>query len=319
MAQGPGSGNARGGGRIVVALAVALAAVPALAAPAAAGGVRSAPTASISLGDLVLDPGERGYQGALPVTVTNTGTTASDFGVLVHEPVGGSFEGTDPMWACGYQTPVDNRRVVSCGVPGGPLDPGEQRSFTVTFHALTTPRPYAMTFEGGSAAVQSSDGVLELDRASFLTRFRSTSGSLTDPQPYVQDQLTDASIVAADDVTLTRQPDGTYTGWIPVTVRYGGDARHDGLWAEASLPGGVVVVRAEPELGIGTFTSFAAGEDFMPGEERDIDVLLRAPAEAVPGVIGTGAFTLGTVFGFDEVPDVDPSDNTVTFGITAVE
>ncbi|WP_141725436.1 hypothetical protein [Micromonospora pallida] len=59
----------------------------------------AAPTgdpASLTLGRLVLDPTSRGYQGSLPVTVTNESDVAEYFYVRIVEPVAGSFRALDP-------------------------------------------------------------------------------------------------------------------------------------------------------------------------------------------------------------------------------
>lgn len=306
---------------LLAAAGIALAfAAPAAAAPSAVPATAAPPAvaASVSVGQLVLDPGERGYQGTLPVTVTNRGTTARSFDVVVLEPVAGSFGRLDPSEPCLYQGVVNGRRLTGCSVPGGELQPGERRSFTVSFHALTTPRPYAMTVGGGYVAIPGPDG--ELDRDGFNTRFRSTSGSLANPRRYVQDRAPDASIgTAADTVTLTRQPDGTYGGRIRVTVRYGGDAGHDFLYVRAALPEGVWIDGTDPQDSPSFSDWFdVPGYRFMAGEERSFDVLVAAGEETVPGDLGEVTLDLTTKFDADDLVDVDPSDNNLTFGVTAV-
>ncbi|WP_433551620.1 hypothetical protein ACQP08_29415 [Micromonospora zamorensis] len=62
---------------------------PAVAAPAGTG------DATISMGRLILDPTERGYQGSVELTVTNTGSENDYLYYKMREPVPGAFEFLD--------------------------------------------------------------------------------------------------------------------------------------------------------------------------------------------------------------------------------
>ncbi|MEW2381118.1 hypothetical protein AB0873_03325 [Micromonospora sp. NPDC047707] len=295
-----------------LALAAVATASPAVAAPAPA-------TASIEAGRLVLDPTDRGYRGSLPVTVTNLGTTATYYSVTFVEPVGGSFEGLTPEEACVFNGLVDNRRQINCMVPGSLLEPGERRTFSVNFHALTPTRDVAMITKGGRVSVNSGDGRDDVaDRERFNTLFRSTTGSLRNPVPYVQDQQADVSITTAGAVTLTPQEDGSYLGRLPATVTWDGDAAHEHLSVEATgLPAGVMIWGTDPQDLPSFFTWFAVpGEQFIDGETRTFDVLLRAEPGTVPGALGTVTFDLDTMWDGNVVPDPDPADNTASFTVT---
>ncbi|WP_200206147.1 hypothetical protein [Micromonospora coerulea] len=311
----------RTGRRLATVLLGPAAAVLALAAPAAAAPAATF-DADVSVGRLVLDPTERGYRGTLPVTVTNRGTTGTYFSVTIVEPVAGSIGNLSPDSACGFQGLVENRRVVNCLVPGPDLRPGERRSFSVAFQALTTPRDVAMIAQGGQVSVNPGDGSPEVaDQESFAALFRSTSGSLRNPVPYVQDTQARASISTAGAATLVRQEDGSYLGRLPVTVRWAGDAAHDLLFVDATaLPAGVAIWGTDPEDLPSFFTNFVVpGGRFMAGEQRNFDVLLRAEPGTVPGALGGATFQLSTQWDGYVVADTDPTDNVATFTVTAAD
>ncbi|GAA3343019.1 hypothetical protein GCM10020358_40130 [Amorphoplanes nipponensis] len=160
--------------------------------------------------------------------------------------------------------------------------------------------------------------------AEFPALFRSTSGSVRNPQPYVP-ATTGALAVTAADVTLTRQADGTFAGRVPVTVRNDGDVAHRELWTEVAVPAGLdgwpavepsdVCVGAGrlpvPPGGGGVGCTLSGGQ-LAEGEERSFEWILTAPAGTAAGPLGTGT----TMVGF--VPDVPQSDdaNVDTFTIT---
>ncbi|QLQ37938.1 hypothetical protein [Micromonospora robiginosa] len=312
----------RTGRRLAGVLLGTGAAVLALAAPAAAAPITAEPAADISVGRLVLEPTARGYHGSLPVTVTNNGPAATYYSVFLTEPVAGSFRGVDPAEACGFGGLQDNRRTATCGVPGGDIEPGESRTFAVTFEVLTQTRDVAMIAKGGKISVNVGDGRNEVaDRASYAARFRSTTGSLRNPVPYVQDSQARASLTTAGAATLTRQEDGSYRGRLPVTVRWAGDAGHDQLWAEATgLPAGVQIWGTDPQDAPSFFTSFTVpGGRFMAGEQRSFDVLLYAEPGTVPGDLGTTTLQLNTQWDALTVPDATPADNSASFTVTVTD
>ncbi|MEU2612848.1 hypothetical protein ABZ570_14910 [Micromonospora sp. NPDC007271] len=311
----------RTGHRLAAVLLGPAMALLASAAPAAAAPASGSPAADVSVGQLVLEPTARGYQGNLPITVTNRGRTETYFSVTIVEPVGGSIGNLSPESACGYQGLRDNRRVVDCMVPGPNLKPGQRRSFSVAFEALTTPRNVAMVAPGGQVSVNAGNGSQEIaDTEDFTALFRSTTGSLRNPVPYVQDSQARASISTAGAATLVRQADGSYQGRLPVTVAWAGDTAHDLLFVDATLPAGVQVWGTDPQDLPSFFTNFPVpGGRFMAGEQRNFDVLLRAEPETVPGDLGRVTFELSTNWDGDVVADADPADNTASFTVTAVE
>ncbi|MFI2646633.1 hypothetical protein [Micromonospora fulviviridis] len=312
----------RNGRRLAAVLVGSVAVLLALAAPAAAAPAGRSPDADVSVGRLVLDPTARGYQGSLPVTVTNRGPVATYFSIVVVEPVAGSLGNLSPEEACGFGAPEGNRRTATCSVPGGDIEPGESRKFSIAFEVLTPTRDVAMIAEGGRISVNVGDGEDEVaDRATFAARFRSASGSLRNPVPYVQDSRARASITTAGAVTLSRQEDGSYLGRLPVTVRWAGDTAHELLWADATgLPAGVVIWGTDPQDMPGFFTNFVVpGGRFLTGEQRSFDVLLRAEPETVPGDLGTVTFQLNTQWYGQTVADAEPADNTASFTVTAAD
>lgn len=315
----------RTGRRLAAALLGPAAALLALTGPAAAAAEAPAGArldADVSVGRLVLNPTERGYLGNLPITVTNRGPAETYFSVTIVEPVAGSLGNLTPDSPCSLGRRLDNRRVATCLVPGPDLKPGERRSFSVAFQVLTTPRNAAMIAEGGQVSVNVGAGDPAIgDREDFAARFRSTSGSLRNPVPYVQDSQARASISTAGAATLVRQQDGSYLGRLPVTVRWAGDAAHEFLFVVATtLPAGVRIWGTDPQDMPSSFTSFTVpGGRFMAGEERSFDVLLRADPGTVPGDLGDVTFQLDTQWGMETVPDADPADNSATFAVTAAD
>ncbi|MDG4790047.1 hypothetical protein O7626_29700 [Micromonospora sp. WMMD1102] len=291
-------------------------------APAAQAGTRDGqPPAyrdtSVTVGRLVLEPTERGYRGSVPLTVSYRGRGSADLQVTVAEPVAGAFADIDTDLPCWFGTrPGELRRDIHCGASA--IRGGEHRTYTIDFEVLTSTRAYPMSVDGGAVTVQTRDAQPATVTDSFQTLFRSTTGSLRDPRPYVQDTRTDASVTAGA-ATLVRQPDGSYLGRVPVTVRYGGDAPHDMLQVETQLPAGVQLRGIEPgAVCAGTWCEVPGGR-FMPGEERSVEVLVGAPAGTAPGDLGTGSIRLHAGFLFTELSDVDPSDNTAGFAVTAVD
>ncbi|MDW5324687.1 hypothetical protein [Plantactinospora sp. KLBMP9567] len=272
---------------------------------------------SVTVGRLVLEPTERGYRGSVPLTISYRGTETADLSLTVTEPVAGAFAAVDSDFPCFYgQRDGELRRDINCGA--NPIRAGERREYTLDFEVLTTTRAYAMSAVGGAVTVQTADSRPVTVTDSFDTLFRSTTGSLRNPRPYVQDTQTDATVTAGA-ATLVRQDDGSYLGRVPVTVRYDGDAPHDGLQLEAVLPDGVQLRGISPEAVCLFPWCEVPGGDFMPGEERSMELLVSAPAGTAPGDLGTGTVRLHTVFFLDELSDVDPSDNAAAFSITAVD
>ncbi|MFV2115088.1 hypothetical protein ACFHW0_22485 [Micromonospora sp. LOL_025] len=285
-----------------------------MAAPAAQA---AAPAdTSVSVGRLVLNPTDRGYVGSLPVTVDYRGEQPAYLDLTVTEPVPGANTGMTPSAPCMYgrEQPLRN---IYCTVPGDALQPGERRRFTIEFQVLTTPRAHAMSTPGGRVTVGTGDANPADDSRAFDTLFRSTSGSLRHPRPYVWDTRTDASLTVGPAAVLARQGDGSWLGRLPVTVRVAGDAAHDGYSLDPTLPAGVHVAGIEP-VDVCTGTCSVPGGRFMPGEERSVSLLLRAPAEVTPGDLGTGSLRLYAMFGWNnELVDVDPADNTAAFTVSA--
>ncbi|MEV4119094.1 hypothetical protein [Micromonospora sp. NPDC049645] len=291
-----------------------VAALPGTAALASTG----AP-AAISAGRLVLEPTGNGYQGTLPVTITNRSRAADYYTILVTEPVAGSFDGLVPNGACIQAEPVDNRRVMACSVAGPDLAPGERRSLDVAFEVRTAPRPYAMSATGGRVEVVPGHTQQVAAGKDFSTLFRGTNGSLRNPRPYVQDTSANASLTAGTGaLTLTRQANGTYAGRLPVTVRYAGDAPHDYLSVQATLPSGVEIAGTDPQdsPSFGGFFEVPGGR-MAPGAERAFAVLFRASADTVVGELGTVDLVLSTRYGADELADVTPADNRVQVSLSA--
>ncbi|GAB3798068.1 hypothetical protein [Micromonospora zhanjiangensis] len=222
-----------------------------------------------------------------------------------------------PQQPCFFGSTSPNRTLV-CEIPGGGLQPGENRTFDLAFTVLTTARSYPMVATGGRVAVNAGDGNPANDTAKFDALFRSTSGSLRNPRPYVRNLVTDATVTAGS-ATLVRQPDGSYLGSVPVTIRYRNDAPQSDVELETNLPAGVELRGIEPQdVCVGGWCAVPGG-GFMPGEERTVTLKLYAEPGTVAGPLGTGTTTLHVRYDNQDLPDVDPSDNSAPFTVTAVD
>lgn len=285
------------------------------AAPARAAAPSGASSVTVTVDRLILDPGDRGYRGTLAFALEYRGSRPTYFNLWFTEPVAGSFIGIQPSDVCGWDgTDAAGRRMMWCGVPGGDLLPGRQHRFALDFQVLTTPQSYAMTAPDSVLTVQSGSDATVSGSAPFGTLFRSTSGSLDQPQPYVQDTRSDISVVTGD-ATLTRQTDGTFAGRTSVTVRHGDDAPHFELSAQLDLPAAVHLDDLDPsDVCMGSYCAVPGGK-FMEGEVRTFDLLLSAPADTPAGTIGSGSVTV-TASWLTEITDVYPADNTAAFAVT---
>lgn len=292
---------------------VAAAAVVAVTAGGAGVAHAATPTINVQAGRLVLEPGARGYHGSLPVVVTYHGDQPDYAGISIIEPVAGAFTGLRPEDACVITPREDGLREIGCGLPGGDLQPGERRRFVIDFDVLTAPRGYAMSAAATSVKVSLGNAGVTAT-ATSATLFRSTSGSLRTPRPYVQDTKSDIS-VTVQDATLVSQDDGSYAGRVPVTVHYAGDAPHFELGADIALPDGVEFNGVDPSEACGTTLCPVPGGRFTAGETRTFSLLVSAPATAATGPAGSGAVTVTSSW-YSTVEDVDPSDNTAAFALT---
>ncbi|MEE6260459.1 hypothetical protein [Plantactinospora sonchi] len=298
----------------VLAGVLGLAAALSMGAPAA----QAAPAPSTaSIPDrLVLEPTEFGYRGALEVELTHQGSEPGRATYVITEPVPGSYQNLEWGMSCysGGEALPDGRIRVECDVPGGELQPGEQRAFTIDFQVLTEIKSYAMSAGNGRLAVKVGGEVVADE--SFRTRFRSSTGSLRDPRPYVRDQQPESGITAGD-LALVRQPDGSFEGRLPLTVRYDSDAPHSGLYViTRDLPTGVYETHTVPSDGCAHFC--VPGGQFMEGEARSFDLVFVAPADTALGDLGEAGIEVQTDVSFPD-PDADPSDNVTTFSVTVVE
>ncbi|WP_151465517.1 hypothetical protein [Micromonospora sp. AMSO31t] len=292
---------------VLVAVLGATAALSVAAGPAQAASARSTATVADRL---VLEPTDRGYRGSLTVDLTYRGTEPGRATYVITEPIPGSYENVEWGISCYSSGDVlpDYRTRVECDVPGGELAPGERRSFTLDFRVLTSLQPHAMKAGNGRLAVKVG-GEVVADEA-FSTRFRSTTGTLADPQPYVQDTQPDVSVSITGGLTLARRPDGFFEGRLPVTVRYNGDAPHDQVWFEpVSLPDGIWEPWTE-ECGL----NCVPGGAFMEGEERTFTLIFSTASELAAGDLGEGSIAFRALSRYPN--DLNPADNVITFPVT---
>lgn len=309
--------------RYLAGAIIATAALAAVATTATVAQAVPAPAthreATVSAGDIVFEPGARGYTGSLTMSLTYQGTTSDNWmEFAATEPVPGSFIGVQGSEACGETLDAVGRRVITCGV--SLLQPGDKRSITMQFQVLTTPRAFAMKVADGSVYA-SRYGQRLSNMESFTTRFRSTTGSLRNPQTYVPDTKSNISVTsAATAMTLVPQEDGSFIGRIPVNVRWNGDAAHYGLDIGAALPGGWFVWGTEPSANLPCpdscpIPNATGGWQFMQGEASSFDLLIRAPAGTAAGSYPLTA-TVQAQTNDGPLTDVSPADNGFAFTAT---
>jgi len=280
----------------------------------------AAPTGAVTVevSKLILEPGEYGHTGNVRIAIRNTTSDPFSGNVTITEPIPAATATIDGAGGCVFiDTTPDNRTVSSCGLDTIPA--GETGVVTVGFQSPAKPQPYAqIAQQRGSVEVA---GVT----AGFPAVFRSTTGSLRHPHPYVQD-TTGSLTVTAGDVTLTQQPDGSFAGRAPVTVHNNGDAPHRYLQTEIAIPAGLDrwpgMESAEgcagaSELptppGGNAFGCMVAGGQLAEGQTRTFEWTVTAPAGTPAGPLGTGT-TLLRLSG----PAVQQSDaaNVDAFTIT---
>jgi hypothetical protein len=284
----------------------------AMAAPA--GGV------TITVGPLILEPGTYGHTGSIRVAVRNGTSEPLSGGFTVTEPLPATTGAIEGASACPLGSTPDNRTISYCELDSA-IAPGRTGVVTVRFQSPAKPQPYA--------EIAPQVGTIEVAGVTtdFSALFRSTTGSLRHPQPYVQD-TTAALTVTAGDVTLTRQDDGSLSGRVPVTVHNNGDAPHSYVDAAVAVPAGVdgwpaidpgdacVGTDSLPTPPGGNAIVCGAGGQLAEGETRTFDWVITAPAETPAGPLGTGT----TLVRLHEPAAVQTdSANNHTFTITVTQ
>ncbi|GAB4046702.1 hypothetical protein [Catellatospora paridis] len=303
--------------RALLGIATAMAvSVGALAAPSVANAAADN-SATVTIGNLVLEPTERGYLGTLDTIVQNTGTEPAYLGLVVVEPIANSWQITEIDDACVWNWNTDGRRTVYCGL-GGQFQPGEQRDVDSTFRVLSKTRKYAMQALGGEIGVSFNDGSIG-PLTPFSALLRSTTGSVADPRPFVQDTQTNITVKTGKTLKLRRDADGRFRGRLPVTVTWRGNTPHQEVYLDLqNLPDGFWPDGTDPQSGPCFSGCPVPGGEFMQGETRTYDLIVSAPEDAVVGSTATITATTMVNWGFQPVSDVDPADNTRTFTIKIV-
>ncbi|BCJ40553.1 hypothetical protein GCM10010168_81130 [Actinoplanes ianthinogenes] len=257
-----------------------------------AAAVQAAPAGavSVSVNRLILEPGTSGHTGSVRVVLKNRTNEAWSGAVAVIEPIAGTYLETSGASGCTGGVTSDNRQIAYCYLDHD-LAPGAREVLTVSFRSPAKPQAYPQIAPAtGSVEVAGTS-------AEFPALFRSTTGSLRNPRPYVQDTAS-ALTVTAGAVTLTPQADGTFAGHLPVTVRNDGDAPHSGLLTELVAPAGVdgaylagsgpciganVLPVPDGAYGVGCSVSGQLDE----GRSRTFDWTITAPAGTPAGPLGT--------------------------------
>lgn len=285
-----------------------------LVTPVAASAAEGGPV-TVSVGSLALEPTDRGYTGTLATTVRNTGMEMVELSaVAIVEPVANSWQDIDVDGTCTFNWNADGRRTIFCE-PGIGLAPGEERRIESTFQVLSKTRKYAMEALGGEVTVSVNYGTFR-STAQFSTLFRSTRGSVADPRPFVQDTRSDITLKVGKALTLTRDVDGRFRGRLRVKLTWHGNAPHQSVPVVLlGLPSGVLAEGTDPVGGMPCWIGCEApGGAFMQGETRTFDLIVSAAEDVVVGDYGTITAASSVFWGppWEDMPDVDPADNTRT-------
>jgi hypothetical protein len=279
--------------------------------------VQAAPAGvvSVSVNRLVLEPGTAGHTGSVRVVIKNRTSEAWSGSVTVTEPIAGTLGEVTGASGCTGDVTSDNRRIAYCYLDHE-VAAGANDVLTVSFRSPAKPQAYAQ--------VAPAAGSVEVagDIAEFPALFRSTTGSLRKPRPYVQDTAS-ALTVTADAATLTPQADGTFAGQVAVTVRNDGDAPHSGLLAELVAPAGIdgayladsgpcvganVLPVPDGAYGVGCSQSGQLAE----GQSVTYHWTLTAPAGTPAGPLGTAT----TLVQLEQGPAQTGGANIAGFAVT---
>jgi hypothetical protein len=298
--------------------AIALAASSVALSGAVAAHAAPAGTVTVAVNRLVLEPAQYGHTGSIRIVVRNGTSEPVDGGITITEPIRETLDRVEGASGCTNNRTPDSRLMLLCYLDSA-IRPGGRGVVTVHFRSPAKPQPYAQ--------VAPATGSVEVGgaTAAFPALFRSTTGSLRKPVPYVQDTA-QALTVTAGDVTLTRQEDGSFAGRVPVTVRSNSDAPHNELWTALATPAGiddwpsiepsdVCLVGGDIPVPPGGKAVQCAvyGGQLAEDEGRSWEWVLTAPAGTPAGPLGT-ATTVVQQSG-DLVPQTDGA-NTATFTVT---
>lgn len=293
--------------------AMALAASSILLGGAVAAEAAPAGAVRVTVSPLIFEPGDYGHTGSIRITIRNVTKEPFSGNISITDPIPSIADSFDGAGGC-----LTGAYVSNCGLDNV-IAPGGTGVVTIGFRSPSKPEPFAQIASGrGSVEVAGAT-------ADFPVLFRSTTGSLRHPRPYVQD--TTASLtVTAGDATLARQPDGSFSGRVPVTVRNNGDAPHQDLVAALALPAGLGWPSIDPsDVCMGTtdlptppggsaWGCSVVGGQLAEGQTRTFDFVLTAPAGTPVGPLGTGT----TLVRLNDGPAVAQTDsaNISTFTIT---
>ncbi len=308
---------------ILRAGAIALTTGSLLVGGAVAAQAAPADGVTVKVGQLVLEPAEYGHTGKVGIVIRNNTDAPIRGEFTIAVPIASSIAGVDDA-SCGFGRPDGERYIHDCTSSDGAVAPGEALRLTVRFRTLNKPQAYPQIAK--TLGTVEAGGVT----ADFTIRFRSTTGSLRHPKPYVPDTESALSVTASD-VTLIRQADGSFVGRVPVTVRNDGDAPHFELGAELATPESLLWPDIETGdvcvgagylpippgyLGIGCT---GIGGPLAEGEQRTFHWVLTAPAGTPPGPLGTGTTLVQLEAFASDIDNADPSANVDTFAITVAE
>ncbi|BCY10686.1 hypothetical protein [Actinoplanes sp. L3-i22] len=261
-----------------------------VAAQAAAG------TVTFSVNRLVFEPGQYGHTGSVRITIKNRTSGVFNDYLTITEPIAstfGQFVGTGPCLL------NSSGRVTAVCELATPIQPGANGVVTINFQSPAKPQPFPQ--------IAPDPGTVETagSTAQFDAIFRSTTGKLANPKPYVQDTVSQFA-VTANDVTLHRQEDGSFLGVLPVSVRSDSDAPNSGLWTELATPAGIDPWAASNPQGVctgggilptppdGFVNGCSVDGQTAEGETRTFEWVLTAPAGTPLGSLGTATALIGS-------------------------
>jgi hypothetical protein len=305
-------------GLIAGLLAAGIALAPAGAAFAGPSAVDAANPVTVKVGNLILEPTDRGYTGTQPTTVTNNGTEPLQLDLIIVDSIAGAWRSALNAEPCVWYDPIGPRQTWDCYI--GTLAPGESRDVTSSFRVLTKTRKYAMSVADADIyVVQGQTRVSRIKQ--YATKFRSTDGSLRNPRPYVQDTQSNATLTIGGAATMVQQEGGYYLGRVPMTLKWKGDTAHYFVNIDAVLPEGWIVWDTDPSSGYPCAGGCSApagvgGVVLMQGETTTFDLIVYAPEGTAAGTYGPITATATAYWIDGAVADETPADNSATFTAT---
>jgi hypothetical protein len=303
----------RAGARLTAIAGVAAAVLAATPGPVAAA---TGYDISVQVGPLTMRPAPAGgYVGAATLRISYSGPEGASAWVEIDAPEGlyAAFPLDSPFVGCANI----GRFGLACGL-SGELVSGQTREVRMEFSALAAPTRRTRPTLAGSVTVTAQRFEQDLveatpeDNTDRLGGLMIGTGPGFDRRPYRPADTYDLSATAGSGtITFAPNDDGFYVGRVPLTLRAGTDAYHQGLYLTlvTDLPGQEYLGISPPEV-CGITICAVPGDALPEGRTRTVTALVEVEAPPAPGT--AILLRADTNVGGEFAADADPADNTVT-------